>query len=146
MPEVSVVLDTHILIEAILQLNHEYERAYNSMIERHHKLLMSQRILKQYQTIIHQKYNHPATFLLRMLQELDDVHHIVRRVGEGKIRSVNITGLQINDRPFVELACNRAKFLVTNDPGLHSKHREFIDKCEFIVKFAVDYAENEEEN
>lgn len=32
MPEVSVVLDTHILIEAILQKNNEYERAYNSMI------------------------------------------------------------------------------------------------------------------
>lgn len=144
MPEVSVVLDTHILIEAFLQLNQEYERAYNLMIERHHKLLMSQRILKQYQTIIHQKYNLPATFILTKLRELDDVHHIVKRVGEGKISSVKITGLQINDRPFVELACNRAKFLVTNDPGLHSKHREFMDKCEFIVKFAVDYAENEE--
>lgn len=146
MPEVSVVLDTHILLEAILQLNHEYERAYNSMIERHHRLLMSKRILKQYQTIIHQKYNPPATFLLRMLQELDEIHHILIHVGDGSIRPVNIMGLQINDRPFVELACNRANFLVTNDPGLRSKHREFIEKCKFLVKFAADYAENEESN
>jgi predicted nucleic acid-binding protein len=143
MPDVSVVLDTHILIEAILQLNREYERAYNSMIEKHHKLLISQRILKQYQTIIHQKYNLPATFLLRKLQELDDTHNIVIRVGEGRIRSVNITGLQINDRPFVELACKRANFLVTNDPGLRSKHREFIEKCNFLVKLAMDYVEIE---
>lgn len=144
MPEVSVVLDTHILIEAILQKNPEYERAYNAMIGRHHKLLISNRILKQYQTIVHQKYYLPAIFLLTKLRELEDVHHIVKQVGEGKIRPVSITGLQINDRPFVELACSRAKFLVTNDPGLHSKHREFIDKCEFKVKYAVDYAENEE--
>lgn len=81
-----------------------------------------------------------------MLQELDDTYHIVIRVGEGRIRPVKITGLQINDRPFVELACNRANFLVTNDPGLRSKHREFIEKCKFKVKYAVDYAENEEEN
>ncbi len=144
MPEVSVVLDTHILIEAILKLNHEYECAYNAMIDRRHKLLISERILKQYQTIIYQKHNRPATFLLIRLQELDDIHHIVKHVGKGKIKPVNITGLQTNDRPFVELACNRANFLVTNDPGLHSKYTEFMEKCRFIVKFAVNYAENEE--
>lgn len=69
MAEVLVVLDTHILIEAILQLKPEYEGAYNAMIERHHKLLISNRILKQYQTIIHQRYNYPAIFLLRKLQD-----------------------------------------------------------------------------
>jgi predicted nucleic acid-binding protein len=141
MPEVSVVLDTHIIIDAFLRLNNKYERAYVSMIERHHRLLISQRILKQYQTKIYQIHNLPATFLLRRLQELDD---IVKNVSEGSIKSVNITGLQINDRPFVELACNRANFLVTNDGGLRSKHREFMEKCKFLVKLPEDYAEIEE--
>lgn len=144
MPEVSVVLDTHIIIEAILQLNNNCERAYSSMIERHHRLLMSQKLLKQYQTIINQKYNLRATHFLIKLRELDDIHHIVKNVSEGSIRSVNITGLQTNDRPFVELACNRANFLITNDPGLRSKHREFMEKCNFLVKLPVDYAEIEE--
>lgn len=144
MPEVSVVLDTHVLLEAILKLNHEYERAYNSMIERRHKLLISERIVKQYQTIIYQKYNRPATFLILRLIEIDNIHHIVKHVGKGKIRPVNIAGLQTNDRPFVELACNRANFLVTNDPGLRSRHREFIEECKFIVRNAVDYVEIEE--
>lgn len=143
MPEVSVVLDTHVLIEAILKLNHDYECAYNAMIERRHKLLMSERILKQYETIIHQKYHISAIFLITSLHELDDIH-IVKHVSKGNINSVSITDIQTNDRPFVELACNRAKFLVTNDPGLRSKHREFIEKCKFIVKLPVDYAEIEE--
>jgi len=146
MPEVSVVLDTHILIEAILRLNHEYQRAYNLMIERHHKLLMSNRILEQYQTIIHKHYNLPATFIIKRLQELEDIHHIVKKVRKGDIKSVSITDLQTNDRPFVELACNRAKFLVTNDPHFHKgkRPREFRDKCRFAVKYAEDYAEIEE--
>jgi predicted nucleic acid-binding protein len=144
MPEVSVVLDTHIIIEAILQLNNKYERAYSLMIERHHRLLISKRILKQYQTIIQQHYNLRATYFFIRLRELDDIHHIVKKVNEGSIKSVNITDLQINDRPFVELACNRANFLVTNDPGLRSKHREFMEKCKFLVKLPEDYAEIEE--
>lgn len=141
MPEVRVVLDTHIIIDAILRKNIKYQRAYVSMIERHHRLLISKRILKQYQTKIYQIHNLPATFLLRWLQELDD---IVINVSDGRIKSVNITGLQPNDRPFVELACNRANFLVTNDPGLRSKHREFIEKCKFLVKLPEDYTEIEE--
>jgi predicted nucleic acid-binding protein len=141
MPEVSVVLDTHVFIEAILKLNHEYETAYNAMIHRHHRFLIRTKIIEQYETIIHQRYNPPApNFLLRTLIDLED-KKIVKRVGEKQIRQVNITGLQINDRPFVELACNRANFLVTNDPGLRTRHREFIDKCKFLVKNAVDYAE-----
>ncbi|TRZ91360.1 MAG: PIN domain-containing protein [Methanosarcinales archaeon] len=146
MPEISVVLDTHVFIEAILKLNPEYESAYDAMIQRHHRFLIRTKIIEQYETIINQKYSPPVpNFLLRTLIDLED-KKIVKRVGESKIISVNITGLQTNDRKFVELACNRAKFLVTNDPSLHSKHREFMDKCEFIVKYAVDYAENEEEN
>ncbi|MFZ3059866.1 MAG: PIN domain-containing protein [Candidatus Methanoperedens sp.] len=144
MPEVSVVLDTHVLIEAILKKNHDYESAYNAMIERRHKLLMSERILKQYETIIHQKYYLPAIFLITSLHELDDIYHIVKHVNKGNIKSVSIKDLQTNDRPFVELACNRANFLVTNDPGLRSKHREFMEKCKFFVKLPVDYAEIEE--
>ncbi len=145
MPEVSVVLDTHVLIKAILKLNHEEESAYNAMITRRHKLLFSQRILDQYQTIIHKHYNFPATYILIRLRELEEIHP-VKKVREGDIKSVNIKDLETNDRPFVELACNRAEFLVTNDPHFHKgkRPREFRDKCRFAVKYAVDYAENEE--
>lgn len=145
MPEISVVLDTHVFIKAILKLNPTEVNAYNAMITKHHKLLFSERIIDQYRTIIHKHYNYPATYILRSLQELEEIHP-VKKVRDGDIKSVNISDLQTNDRPFVELACNRAEFLVTNDAHFHKgkRPREFKDKCGFAVKYAVDYAENAE--
>lgn len=139
MPEVFVVFDTHVLLGAIVRSNQDSIEAYDKMIERCNKILISERVRKQYLSIIH-KYHQRALFLIRALQDLEEINKI-KKVGSGNINSVNIKDLQTNDRPFVELACNKAKFLLTNDQGLHSKHREFIEKCRFIVKFPRDYAE-----
>ena len=60
-----------------------------------------------------------------------------------RIKPVSIKGLQTNDRPFVELACDRAKYLVTNDPYLIKKYTEFKKKCRFEVTYAENYVESE---
>jgi hypothetical protein len=62
----------------------------------------------------------------------------------GNINPINIKGLETNDRPFAELACHKAKFLVTNDPHFHKRYREFIEKCNFKTKYAEDYTAIEE--
>jgi predicted nucleic acid-binding protein len=143
MPEILVVFDTHILIDAITHSNQIYENAFNVMIEKdnNNKLLTSTRIIKQYQTIMH-KNGFKITALLEILRYLEEIKK-VKNISITGIKQVSIRGLQTNDRPFVELACDRAKYLVTNDPYLIKKYTEFKKKCRFEVTYAENYVESE---
>lgn len=139
MAEFLVVFDTHVFLGAITKSDQDSERAQNRLIEKD-RLLMSNRIIKQYQSIVY-KYGQNAKFLLIALQNLEAIRKI-KMVGENTIKPLNIKGLERNDQPFVELACNKAKFLVTNDPGLHAKCRECLQECNVCIKFPADYAES----
>lgn len=142
MPEILVVFDTHILLDAITHSNQIYEKAYNVMIKNDNdKLLISKRIIKQYKTIMH-KNGFKITALLEILRYLEEIKK-VKKISITEIKPVSISGLQTNDRPFVELACDRAKYLVTNDPYLIKKYTEFKRKCYFEVTYAENYVENE---
>ena len=142
MPDILVVFDTHILLDAITHSNQIYEKAYNEMIKNDNdKLLISKRIIEQYKTILH-KNGFKTTLLFTTLQYLDEIKK-VKKISMTRIKPVTIKGLQTNDRPFVELACGRAKYLVTNDRYLIKKYTEFKQKCSFKVTYPDNYVESE---
>lgn len=163
----SVVVDTSALIRAGICTDkkpicteicescrlHECEMAYSAMIERHHILLLSNRVRRQYKDIARRKFNQLPGFIDRKIEELRYVYnHTVREIGEGEIekekrKSDKIKNLQINDKPFIELACNRADFLISEESkmgeGLNRRYTEFRQICGFEIRFPIEYYESD---
>lgn len=165
--EKSVVIDTGAFIRGTLcqelklfhkevdqlKRNQECETAYSKMIERRHAFLWSDDILNQYKDIARRKFGQNPIFIRRKIDELKSVHNIIVKkvsrhtIEKEMISSRKITNIDNNDRYFIDLACNRADFLISEESkikrGLGRRFTDCKEHCGFSIRTPVEYCDNE---
>jgi hypothetical protein len=127
--DVSLVFDVHVFLGAISDKEESFAKAYDIMIEKHHKFFCNNPVIKRYQSRAHSYGILPISVQIE-LEDLRQKGVLVRR----KTKKVKIDGFTADDLTFLETACNGASYLFTRDPGFRANEKKIRKAgCRFEV-------------
>lgn len=129
MPDTSLVFDVHVFLGAISEKEESFAKAYDIMIEKHHKFFFNNDIEKRYSSIS-RKYGMTPLIIRRKLEYLKQIGILKQR----KTKKVKIDGFTADDQAFLETACNGASYLLTRDSDFHDNKKKIRKAgCKFEV-------------
>jgi uncharacterized LabA/DUF88 family protein len=129
LPDTSLVFDVHVFLGAISEKEESFAKAYDIMIEKHHKFFINNDIEKRYSSIS-RKYGMTPLIIRRKLEYLKQIGILKKRYR----KKVKIDGFTADDLTFLETACHGASYLLTRDPDFHDNKKKIRRAgCRFEV-------------
>ena len=123
-----IVLDTNVLISAVLNPSGAPARVLGSVLNQSVTLLLDNRILFEYEDVLsHDKFGLPKVHVKALLELFESEGENIDAL------ATEATLADDDDRPFYEVAlCGRADYLVAGHRGHFPKHTMIVTPRRFV--------------